>query len=560
MTKTIDIIIGGFDDGRTPSVQQYDTNSRRLLCRLWEKPGVPYTMSENAVVGVIFKWRKAEPAGEYKTEIVDQSTVLVTIPGDATQVSGAVFMQLVFHQDGGVMRSPELCFMTLESLAAGEEGIENPELLFDKLIEEANAATDRANDAADALENISAMATTLPAGREATAEVIDTEDGKLIVIGVPRGEKGEKGDKGDTGDGENNVTPVTSVNDVMPQEDGNVELKLSDMIFDDPEEDLGDDSITIVLPVVVDEAENAKKLGGVPAEGYATKADLENIDIPTGGANVAYNLLDNSNFEIAQAGYNGYHGASLYAADRWISSPDSVLTVNGEIKTFAAGEGYSMANQVLWRDGRDKGKTYTAAIELSNGTLRVASGTSPANEVSVETVVAGVWFDNNCSLLILKQPNGNFSVRLNAHAAGASCSFKHIRMFEGIYTAETLPPYVPKGYAAELLECQRYFFPLNPSAIGIGNINQSGSAFYAPIILPTAMRIQPTVVTANKNYTLTNNGTQIDVTNADLTVNYYKGNMVQLAMSVTGKGFNGSIISKIWGGSGNSYVHLSADL
>lgn len=198
MTKTIDIIIGGFDDGRTPSVQQYDTNSRCLLCRLWEKPGVPYTMSENAVVGAIFKWRKAEPAGEYKTEIIDRSTVLVTIPGDATQVSGVVFMQLVFHQDGGVMRGPEINFMVLESLAAGEEGIENPELLFGKLIEEANAATERANDAADALENISAMATTLPADREATAQIIDGENGKLIVIGVPKGEPGQPGEPGES--------------------------------------------------------------------------------------------------------------------------------------------------------------------------------------------------------------------------------------------------------------------------------------------------------------------------------------------------------------------------
>jgi hypothetical protein len=30
-------------------------------------------------------------------------------------------------------------------------------------------------------------------------------------------------------------------------------------------------------------------------------------------------------------------------------------------------------------------------------------------------------------------------------------------LYEGEYTIETLPPYIPKGYAAELAECQRYF-------------------------------------------------------------------------------------------------------
>ena len=30
-------------------------------------------------------------------------------------------------------------------------------------------------------------------------------------------------------------------------------------------------------------------------------------------------------------------------------------------------------------------------------------------------------------------------------------------LYEGEYTAETLPEYQPKGYGAELAECQRYF-------------------------------------------------------------------------------------------------------
>lgn len=34
-------------------------------------------------------------------------------------------------------------------------------------------------------------------------------------------------------------------------------------------------------------------------------------------------------------------------------------------------------------------------------------------------------------------------------------------LYEGEYTTNTLPPYVPKGYAVELAECQRYYLPVS---------------------------------------------------------------------------------------------------
>ena len=42
-------------------------------------------------------------------------------------------------------------------------------------------------------------------------------------------------------------------------------------------------------------------------------------------------------------------------------------------------------------------------------------------------------------------------------------------LYEGSYTAETLPPYVPNGYAAELAECQRYFERIGKSGNGSPN-------------------------------------------------------------------------------------------
>jgi hypothetical protein len=49
-------------------------------------------------------------------------------------------------------------------------------------------------------------------------------------------------------------------------------------------------------------------------------------------------------------------------------------------------------------------------------------------------------------------------------------------LYEGEYTVETLPEYHPKGYGAELAECQRYFERIGRS----GDTTFFGQAFYLP--------------------------------------------------------------------------------
>ena len=39
----------------------------------------------------------------------------------------------------------------------------------------------------------------------------------------------------------------------------------------------------------------------------------------------------------------------------------------------------------------------------------------------------------------------------------AAVTIRWAALYEGEYTAETLPEYQPKGYGAELAECQRYY-------------------------------------------------------------------------------------------------------
>ena len=168
MVNDIHVMMGGMDDGRTPWVQQYDANSRQYRWNLWRRPGVPFEMAEDAVVGAIFDWKGSPPSHEYKTEMEDRSTVLITVPSAATKREGPLEMQLAIHQEGGVLYSPVICFMALRSLKAADTETDEPVMLLVWLVEEtkklfdkagpiikgAEEAAERANKAADEVEVI----------------------------------------------------------------------------------------------------------------------------------------------------------------------------------------------------------------------------------------------------------------------------------------------------------------------------------------------------------------------------------------------------------------------
>ena len=54
----------------------------------------------------------------------------------------------------------------------------------------------------------------------------------------------------------------------------------------------------------------------------------------------------------------------------------------------------------------------------------------------------------------------NIILRVCADDGGGAdyeVAFYYAALYEGAYTEKNVPPYVPKGYAVELAECQRYF-------------------------------------------------------------------------------------------------------
>ena len=130
------------------------------------------------------------------------------------------------------------------------------------------------------------------------------------------------------------------------------------------------------------------------------------------------------------------------------------------------------------------------------------------------------------------QPTGQTSAFVSMVSGAASISYadgevtitsgggviKWSALYEGSYTAETLPPYVPKGYAAELAECQRYYYRMNlVSAPCLGSGWAYGKNNRIPIVLPMTMRITPTVqMDAVSNFQIIYNKTTYNATNINI--------------------------------------------
>lgn len=182
----------------------------------------------------------------------------------------------------------------------------------------------------------------------------------------------------------------------------------------------------------------------------------------------ARNLLDNSDFRnpINQRGQTSYTG-NTYTIDRWnLWSPNGKLAAaveDGCVRFWNGDTEGASFGQKFPTGTFDSEKSYTFAYMTTDGIVRIRNNPIERYEWG-EAVNIGL------------NPN---ETKLMVWAA----------LYEGEYTAETLPPYVPKGYSAELLECQRYYvqFPQYFTMAGYRSTSNYGFIF-----LPTEMRVAPT--------------------------------------------------------------------
>ena len=213
---------------------------------------------------------------------------------------------------------------------------------------------------------------------------------------------------------------------------------------------------------------NSAKLGGKAPEYYIQPR----------------NLLDNSDFRnpVNQRGFVNGNAVELYNyfIDRWISGESSInpsLNNNGIMPNGAFFQRLDNLSTYI-------GRNMTFAIGLSSGDIVIASGT--LTDVSDNDITIFNTTDGQNEISV-GSDGGLWYVWINY----PSSTIQWAALYEGSYTAETLPPYVPKGYAAELAECQRYYQIIRLYR-HLSTIYDNQYRYYG-CSLPVKMRTTPTV-------------------------------------------------------------------
>ena len=162
------------------------------------------------------------------------------------------------------------------------------------------------------------------------------------------------------------------------------------------------------------------------------------------------NLLDNSDFRnpVNQRGQTSYSGSG-YTIDRWKSDIGGIdITVeNGCVSLLSSGT-YNLAQDVSDYKAIT-GKTITFALRYdgditlvigyyANGAMQYRSAES-VNGLAIGTAVIP---DNAESITFFIQTKASIKTSLYWAA-----------LYEGSFTAETLPEYRPQGYMVEALNC-----------------------------------------------------------------------------------------------------------
>lgn len=217
----------------------------------------------------------------------------------------------------------------------------------------------------------------------------------------------------------------------------------------------------------------------------------------------AHNLLDNSDFRtpVNQRGATSYSGA-VYGVDRWMMGHSAMaMQINsGYITVTNADSTWRSLLQRFSKGIITMGKTYTAALAFADGTI--LSGNAVIQD-GIETRVdnmsmSGVGIFINCV-------NAGYDYLNISMAGGSSRNLVWAALYEGTYTADTLPAYVPKGYAAELAACLRYCKKL--SAYGMYRasiINANTIEIMIPLSVP--MRIKPSIASGTMQIWTTASG------------------------------------------------------
>lgn len=174
-------------------------------------------------------------------------------------------------------------------------------------------------------------------------------------------------------------------------------------------------------------------------------ANAERQDAELSKRDRVVNLLDNSDFRnpVNQRGVSGTITATGYFLDRWKLTSGSVTINSGSITLNGTIE------QILEKEA------VTATAACDGG--------------------ATATYDNDTKTVTI---------------TGSNTTITWAALYEGGYTVDTLPTYMPRGYAAELAECRRYYRRYTTFQLPV---TITVAAWAAAAIDYTTMRVTPSV-------------------------------------------------------------------
>lgn len=280
-----------------------------------------------------------------------------------------------------------------------------------------------------------------------------------------------------------------------------------------------------------------------------TEDNLNHMENGIVAATSAQNLLDNSDFTnlVNQREQTFYGTTGAYTFDRWLlwvenSSGGSVAIGDGYIGVCAP-SGYVDLVQIFEHASQMTGKAYTFAVMKNGATApEVFNFTFGTNSsVSFSDGYGGLIHHNGDQVHIRVVDTGDYWV-----------GFLWAALYEGTYTADTLPPYVPKGYAAEYAECQRYF--VSPVGNFTPVVLTTTTNARMNIMTPAPMRVTPTATLISGDNIILNNGSAKVIAVSSVAVESMTGNRVCLNLTC-GEGPQYAA-----GSTYGTYFSLSADL
>lgn len=238
--------------------------------------------------------------------------------------------------------------------------------------------------------------------------------------------------------------------------------------------------------------------GGVLSLGIP-RGDVGQVGAPGGGA--PHNWLDNSDMTnaINQRGASSYTG-QVYGIDRWRGRAvaQTVSVRSADVTVTATGTSYAGIKQKVHGMPRLAGKTVTFAARLyanvvpelvlfdaSEQSLAVKLGTAGATQTLILTYA--VPTDATADSVVP-------TILIRTSASGDYMRIVWAALYEGSYTADTLPAYQPKGFAEELDACEMdcQIIPFHFSMYNVATDSSYPSRYQ--VTFPRTMRIAPTAV------------------------------------------------------------------